>query len=432
MGDASLFEAAWTDARAAIREGGGEACTNGLIALARGATSLGRWDDAHAAATAALGQAQSRGEAKSIELAEATLAANKAARLVEGRTADTAGHADDCQVDPFAHDLLGALEALLPKVDELSALLHAALGRPQDLESAYALARGLREAAEYERAGAWFGRALRLAQDAGDNRAAARCLGGLGNLHVLRGDFELATAYHRKHLELARIAGLQDMEGLALTDLCAVSFTMNDGAAGFAYAQDALAALGPGHSSLPRLAHDVAAFLMEQRGDFENALVLFRSLQRVEFPDSERLLFVGAFARAAAGAGHVNLFEEAWTELWSAMERKPIGECHAGALIQLAEGALLRGAYELAENAARRAHAIATTRGEVQIAAVAASVTSKILNAAATRARVAASIDPAHDRRTARRLARGIATALLPLALRSAEDRWRVGTDQRV
>jgi hypothetical protein len=111
------------------------------------------------------------------------------------------------------------------------------------------------------------------------------------------------------------------------------------------------------------------------------------------------------------------------------MERQPVGECHAGALIQLAHGALLRGAYDLAERAARRAYAVATARGETQVATVAAGVTDTIVNTAKTRVRVAASSDPAHERRTARRLAREIATALRPMAIRAGEDHWRLGPD---
>lgn len=409
-GVAALFEALWTETWVRAAAGAEEGCTDALIALARGAGSLGRWDPARQAASRALELAEERREGKSIYLAQAILAAVDARSAPDAPVTSWEGAATE--VERFVQDLVGGLRGRPPVPDRLLQRIDEALRHPEDARKAYELGRALRVAAEYDKAEAWLGRGLELARRAGDREVEAMCLGGLGNLHAQRGNASLALEYHQRHREFAREHGLTGMEGLALLDLCATSFKLGDGEEGFAFAREALGALGVGHPCLPRLAHDVALYLLESRGDFANALLLLQALRAQEFPPEDRLLLEGSLARAAAGAGQAQLFEETASALWLAMEALPDPEVHPWALLHLAEGALLRGLTDLAAQAARRALAGARAREESQAALMAERVIEKALHAGNTRARLLPERHPTHDARMAGRLARGIAKAL--------------------
>jgi tetratricopeptide (TPR) repeat protein len=290
--------------------------------------------------------------------------------------------------------------------------LCSVLERPTDPRIAYELGRALRLAGEYERAEAWLEHALQIAGATGDPTMEALCLAGVGNLHAARGNLVLASEFHHRRLDLARAAGSGEMEGDALVDLSAVSFAMDQGGAGFGFAKRALDILGPDHPLVPRLAHDIAVYLLESRADFENSLPLFRALQRKEFPPADRLLLDASLSRAAAGAGDAQLFEDTWTAVWEQATAMPDDECPPGVFVQLAHGAFNRGHYDLAEQAAERALSLATSRGEAQVQSMAGELLSSIRTAAKTRARAAVERVVKHDGRVAQRIARAFATAL--------------------
>ncbi|HEX2095147.1 MAG TPA: hypothetical protein VHG28_22295, partial [Longimicrobiaceae bacterium] len=166
----------------------------------------------------------------------------------------------------------------------------------------------------------------------------------------------------------------------------------------------------------------------ESRGDFENALLLFQALRSRDFPPAERLLLEAGLARAAAGAGNAQLFEDVWSATWTRVAGLPDSECPAGVLIQLAHGALIRGHHDLGEQAALRALTIASDRGEAHDQEMAEKLVEAAQAASRTRARMAAQRAPGHDARTAHRLARGFASALRGGAAQGIEPRAPRGT----
>ena len=387
VGDVETYDAIWTDLQPVLLQSTGVGSTDALLALARGGALLRDWDRAREAASRALVMAQERGEGKSIYLADALLAAIAAEHHVDVHGFHTAGGSVGPEIASFARELRESLAGRVPNRDDILERFHSVLTDPGNPRKAYELARALRGAAEYTRATAWFEHGKRLANRAGDFVAEAMCLGGLGNLHLQRGDLESALDFHRRRLDLARREGLREQEGGALGDLCSVGFAAGNGQVAYAYAREALEALGPGHPFVPRLAQDLAMYLMDICGDFENALLLFQALQRAELPREVLLVARAGLARAAAGAGRVQLFEETWSEAWSELERPQDSEYQAGALIQLAQGALVRGHRDLAERAARLALGVATRRGEEEMAAGAESLVEAVIAARATRAR---------------------------------------------
>lgn len=411
-GDARLFDATWTEAWTALERSSGVLRPDHMLGLARGAAYLHQWDRARDAAARALALAEERKEGKTIYVLEALLREIEAKRSAGAQTQPASSGIHDPAVAGFARDLIRALQVLPPVADDLNQKLRAVLDNPDDALKVYEIGRALRLAGEYERGARWFEHGVSLAREAGNPLAAAMCLGGLGNLYLQWGDLPRALETHQRHLDVARREGLREMEAYALVDLCAVCFTMNRGEAGFAYAREALAVLAPGDALWPRLAHDLAMYFMESRGDFDNALTLFLALGRHELSPELRLVFRASLSRAAAGAGRAQLFEDTWAAAWAEIEGMADSACPSGALVQLAQGALIRGLYDLAERAAGRALRIATAQGELQMAAGAESLLATVAETAKTRARIPPHTDPEHNARAASLLTRGVVAAL--------------------
>jgi len=412
MGDRQLFDAVWTEVWAAVEVPSRLACADQLLALARGAAALHEWELSRQAAERALVIAEQRREGRTIHVLESLLAEISLGRPPVPRLQAGAAPPDYPDVTLFAQDLIQAVQWRAPVADRLQEKVQAALAEPADARVAYELGRALRDTGQYEHGAAWLRRGAKLARQAGDPRAEAMCLGGLANLHVKRGDLQLGFEVHQQHLALAREQRLEDMEAFALVDLCAVCFAADRGDAGFAYALEALAVLPPGDPLCARLAHDLAMYLMESRGDFGNALILFRALERFHLAPAAQLIVRASLCRAAAGAGHAQLFEETWAAVWSAVEPLEDSDCPSGAFIQLAQAALHRGHYVLAEDAARRALRAGLAHGEKQVVEGANSLLATIERASATRARLPAERDSRHNVRTAARITRSVAAAL--------------------
>ncbi|MEW5926169.1 MAG: tetratricopeptide repeat protein [Gemmatimonadota bacterium] len=408
-----VFNAIWTDIWPILKTSAEGNVIDSLVALGRGAVGLGKWDAAREAAERALALARDHRDGKSVFLAEAVLSACEAeGEARAGRAAALAVPTDVATAGALASDLIQAVHSRLPTTDPLWEKLCSVLERPADPRIAYELGRALRLAGEYERAEAWLEHAIRIAGATGDHTMEALCLAGIGNLHAARGDLVLASEFHHQRLDLARAAGIREMEGGALVDLSAVSFAMDQGSAGFEFAKRALDTFGPDHPLVPRLAHDIAVYLMESRRDFANSLLLFRALQRKEFPPADRLLLDASLSRAAAGAGDAQLFEDTWTAVWDQAIATPDDECPPGVFVQLAHGAFNRGHYDLAEQAAARALKLASSRGEAQVQSMAGELLGSVRAAAKTRTRAAIKRVVKHDSRTAQRIVRAFATAL--------------------
>jgi|GEM_PF-1014554 len=246
--------------------------------------------------------------------------------------------------------------------------LHAAEDvDPENPHYAYNLGRVARKLAMYDESSAWLKWAHHVARGSRRWEVATLALSGLGNLHRQRGSLPRATRYHEAARRMARLRGLRTLEGDALYDLAIMSFSFGEATKGAEYAKEALKAYGPGHSQVYRLAKDAAWFWMDHYGRFENAAHVFIMLMDHVWDPSYRVLLCANLARAAAGAGWVNVFEEMWVETWGMIHQQLSRQGHAAALIQLALGAGSLGCWDRSVMAATEALTIATGRKETEL-----------------------------------------------------------------
>lgn len=251
-------------------------------------------------------------------------------------------------------------------------LLHAAEDiYPDNPHYAYNLGRVARKMAFYEESEAWLKWAHYVARSFEKWEVATLALSSLGNLHRQRGNLPKARRLHEVTRRMAKLRGLRILEGDALYDLAVMSFSFGEAAAGVEYARRALDAYGPGHSQIYRLASDIAWLWMDEMGEFENAIYVFKTLLQYVWKPSVRLIVLANLGRAASAVGFKEVFESTWIDVWTIVQHQANQEGHAAALIQIARGAGNLGSWDRAEFAAREALAIARDRkeGEMLVAA---------------------------------------------------------------
>jgi tetratricopeptide (TPR) repeat protein len=382
--------------------------------LARGAAHLGDTQRAELAARQAISTAVEGRESLARSEAESVLSEVGSERSVrEPSDIAEAPSAAVPETEKLAGDFVSALGKSRRVEDDETRALTAVLESPADPRAAYRLARLAKGKAEYERAEAWFQRAIVLGERAGDWEASARSLGGLGNLRRQRGNHPAAAEVHQHALAVARAHGLSELTGDALLDLCVLRFEMGDGNSGFQLAREAIETYGPRHPRIPKIAHDVGVYLMEQRGDHVNALTVFRELANCTFRPADLLLLHGNTARAAAGSGEMHVFEEAWDAAGVLMKRlRTDEENFAPALVALAHAALIAGRPDWADVAAARAREVAGARQEARHLYSAEQVAQMVARARKTRVRPRPYTDPNHDTGAANALSREIVRAL--------------------
>ncbi|MEW5929859.1 MAG: hypothetical protein AB1941_20595 [Gemmatimonadota bacterium] len=239
---------------------------------------------------------------------------------------------------------------------------------------AYNVGRIARKLAMYDEAEAWLKWSHWVARGAARWDVAALSLSGLGNLHRQRGNLPLAMRFHKVSWRVARRHDLRTLEGDALYDLVGLSFDFGDTKLGMEYATRALHAYGPGHSRIYRLAKDIAWLWMDQFGEFESAAQVFVALLDHVWEPERRVMLYASLARAAAGAGWREMFEEMWVESWATIRHQSTRECHAAALTQLALAAGSVADWERARMAAAEALRVARAREEGEIILIAESI----------------------------------------------------------
>ncbi|HEX8695255.1 MAG TPA: hypothetical protein VF746_22780 [Longimicrobium sp.] len=243
----------------------------------------------------------------------------------------------------------------------------AALATPEDPGPAYAagsLALRWRRSARSE---TWLRRAIGLARRAKDWNVYALAYVDLGALYARRGNAQAAERYYVQALRAARRHGLTPVRGAARHGLLLLA--LESGALDDAerHARDAARAYGRGHPRLPELEHDMA-YLWVSRGSFARAVPMLHKLLPSRVEPVERSLTLAVLARAAAGAGDRRLYQEAWSDAWSIVVRKPGEEGkHARALLELARAAGQCRDWPHMEQAGRLALSVAS--GEAAIAA---------------------------------------------------------------
>jgi len=236
--------------------------------------------------------------------------------------------------------------------------------QPSNPYFAYDVGRLARALADYTAAASWLKWASRLSRQQKAWKVYFLSLAGLGNLCRRTGNYPLGVRFHRLSLRVARRHEFRTLEGDALYDLAIMHFEMEHAILGSEYSRQALAAYGPGHARVLRLAHDVALFWLATVGDFKNARETFQELLEHVWEPADRVVVLANLSRAAAGMGDEPLFEATWNETWALMRRQEGREGHAAALIQLAHGAASFAYWSRVEIAASEAVGVARDRRE--------------------------------------------------------------------
>lgn len=416
-GDRALFEAAWMEIRLHPEH---EAAPGVLLEVARAAGSLGDGERAAAAAREALRLAEEQGDAEAAVRGRALLGELEGADPSGAELPAAGAQAPDpAEVEGLVREVLVALRRVPRSEDSYVQALTAALAAPGDPQAAYEMGRRARCAAEYTRAEEWYRRAMALGREAGEWDVCVWSMGGIANVHRQRGNLPLAVSFQEKARMIARGHGLRDLEGDMLFGVAALYFEMENGAVGFEWARRALLVYGPRNPRISRVAHDVAVYFINQ-GDYRNALTVLQEIAHAPWPVADALLRKANTALAAAGAGDLQRFEQAWRDAQGTIRQmRPDQENHAMALVSLAHAAMLAGRMEWASAAAQRGLGLARERKETHAVFLAEETQRKIVQVKRTRTPPSVGPAPTHDQAGATALAEDIVSVL------------RVGTTSR-
>jgi tetratricopeptide (TPR) repeat protein len=239
----------------------------------------------------------------------------------------------------------------------------ASLADPRNAIYAVRTARWLRMRAEYARAWSWFDFGIVVSRRENDWQAYCEAYAGIGNLYVQVRNYPRARVAHRRVLRAARRNHLPDMVASAYHNLFVVEMEVGNADRAEVYAQRALRTYPLSSPSLPRLARDLAWRWMV-RGYFERALPLAQEALAHFNSPADRALLWSDIARAAAGAGALEIFEDAWAQTRVLFSEYPMDPWPADILVNLAHAAATSGERTRAAWAATKAVEIARSRSE--------------------------------------------------------------------
>lgn len=256
----------------------------------------------------------------------------------------------------------------------------ASLADPRCAVYAVRAGRWLRMRAEYARAWSWFDYAVALARREKDWQAYSEAYAGIGNLYVQVGNYPRARIAHRRVLRTARRNHLPDMVASAYHNLFVVEMEVGNVEEAERYAQKALGAYPLTSPSLPRLARDLAWRWMVL-GFFDRALPLAQEALAHFASPADRALLWSDIARAAAGAGQVETFEDAWAQTRVLYSKHPMDPWPADILVNLAHAAAFLGERSRATWAAEKAVEIARGRKESTLRLAAEAILDSLVHA---------------------------------------------------
>ncbi|HEX7242842.1 MAG TPA: hypothetical protein VF263_21315 [Longimicrobiaceae bacterium] len=242
----------------------------------------------------------------------------------------------------------------------------AALSCAENAEHAFAVAVACRKNSEYNRADAWYRRAIGLARRKHDAFTYTRAYMGLGSLFIKRHEHQKAKQALERAYRTARRAGIRELRAEALHDLFMVAAETHQVAEAEVYAGKAHRAYHRTHANRVTLAHDVAAFWVLQ-GHYGRALPVLEAVTKVLSRPASQLFALSNLARAAGATGRVDVFARAWVETWQIIDHQPELDCVTSSLLRLAYGSASLGDWERVELAAGFAFDLATKRGEEDV-----------------------------------------------------------------
>jgi tetratricopeptide (TPR) repeat protein len=212
-----------------------------------------------------------------------------------------------------------------------------------------------------------YGRAASLARAGSDTATLALSIIGTGNVLVQRGDPAGAEGCFLDAADLARSAGLPELEGMACHDLFALAALAKDCGKIRTHFERALAAYRVSRERLPRLAADWADLKLDQQ-QYGDALPVLEALVKANCRSVNRLLLLGGLARAAAGAGLRERFLEVYAEAVEMATSKEVdGFRVADGLYALAQGAVTLGEWAHAERALALSRARSRQMGAMRV-----------------------------------------------------------------
>jgi tetratricopeptide (TPR) repeat protein len=242
----------------------------------------------------------------------------------------------------------------------------ASFALPERAMYAVRAGRVLRMRAEYDRALTWFDQGIVIARRTQDWEAYAQAYSGLGCLFMQRGNYKRARKVLRRSLRTALRHHFPERTGAAYHNLFAVEASTGNWQLAERYAERALSAYPEGSRALPRLARDLA-FRWIQRGYFERALPLAREVIAHFAVPADRALAWSDVARAAAGCGEAEIFEDAWARAYGLATQDKVEPFTVDILLNLAHAAATRSDPVRGAMAARRALELAKERKEGQM-----------------------------------------------------------------
>jgi tetratricopeptide (TPR) repeat protein len=232
---------------------------------------------------------------------------------------------------------------------------------PRESTLATAAGRANRHQAAYARAQRWFDRAVMIARKKGDQAAYAEALVTWGNMAFQQAEYDTARKLFDRAWKKGMKYNVRGMAAAARHNLLALDFVLGDYEAANEHAAAAFALYGRDSDRLPYLAHDVA-HLWATEGYFELALSVVAAAEPLIAAPGEQLKVWANIGRAAAGAGRVDLFDDAWERV--TREAKSSASPHLPeAILAIAEGAYRLGRTARAVEMAERAVQAARQRG---------------------------------------------------------------------
>lgn len=229
----------------------------------------------------------------------------------------------------------------------------AALASPEEAAPAHTVGSLALRWGRGARAETWLRRSIGLARRAKDWASYAQAYVEMGTLYARREMPSMARRYFIQAMRAGRRHGLLATRGAALHGLFLVAMDAGDLDDAERYAKGAMRAYGRGHARLPVLVHDIA-YLWVTRESFGRAIPMLQKLLVARTAPAERALTLAILARAAAGTGERRLYEDAWSNAWSLVNRPGAHEDHARTLLELARAAARLRDWVRLEQATRR------------------------------------------------------------------------------
>ena len=229
-----------------------------------------------------------------------------------------------------------------------------------------------------DRSESWFDYGIRVAGRDGNRnrREMIRALLGKGTILREHGRLHEAKPFLDRAARLCAATRRHRLAAETHHDLYALAVMLGSNVEAEAHMLRALQHYPIHHSAIPGLIHDWC-FLLVQQGYYSQAVSLLQlsipTIQRVEI----QLVSWGTLARAAAGAGARDLYDEAVQHIKALVART---QAYASAaLIQAANGTRFFMEWEVALELATWAREIAEARGEMEVVQEVRDVISSIL-----------------------------------------------------